>query len=77
MGGAFSGVRYCVFSFFALFLFLFGEGFGGKEIEAPRIDGRTPHFGAGKCSLGTGLEESLKAKKPSSCQSPFGLDAAG
>ena len=43
----------------------------------PRLDGRTSHFGAGKCRLGTGLGKVLKAEKPSSCHSPFGLDAAG
>ena len=53
------------------------RGIWGKEIEMPRIDGRNPHFCAGKCSLGAGLEESLEAEKPSSCHSPLGLDAAG
>ena len=36
-----------------------------------------PHFGAGMCNLGTGLEKSLKAEKLSSCHSPLRLDAAG
>ena len=59
------------------FFFFFGEGFGGKEIEVPRLDGRTLHFGAEKCRLGTGLGRGIKAEKPSSCHSPFGLDVAG
>ena len=46
--------------------FFFGEGFGGKEVEVPRLDGRTLHFGAGKCRLGTGLGRRVKAEKPSS-----------
>ena len=49
---------------------------GGKEIEVPCLDGRTLHFGAEKCHLGTGLGRRIKAEKPSSCHSPFGLDVA-
>ena len=52
--------RHSVFSLL-LFCFasFFGEGFGGKEIEVPRLDGRTPHLGAEKRSLGAGLERSF------------------
>ena len=57
--------------------FFFGEGVGGKEVEVPRLDGRTLHFGAGKCRLGAGLGGRVKAEKPSSCHSPFRLDVAG
>ena len=68
----FASLTFCFF-----FFFFFGEGFGGKEIEVPRLDGRTLHFGAGKCRLGTGLGRRVKAEKPSSRRSPFGLGAAG
>ena len=61
MGGAFSGVRGCVFSL--LPCCVFGEGFGGKVIGVPRLDGRALHFDAGKCRLGTGVGRKLKAVK--------------
>ena len=71
---------FCFLSLFAslpFYFFFFGEGFGGKEIEVPRLYGRTLHLGAEKCRLGTGLGRRIKAEKPSSCHSPFGLDVAG
>ena len=82
MGSAFLAVGGVLFFSLSLPLclfvsFFFGEGFGGKEIEVSRLDGRTLHFGAEKCRLGTGLGRRIKAEKPSSCHSPFGLDVAG
>ena len=81
VGGVFSlslSLPLCLFFFFFLFVtFFFGEGLGGKEIEVPRLDGRTLHFGAEKCRLGTELGRRIKAEKPSNCHSPFGLDVAG
>ena len=62
MGGAFLAFG-VVFSLSYLFVSFFGEDFGGKEIEVPRLDGRTPHFGAGKGRLGTGLGEGSKGGK--------------
>ena len=62
----------CFLSFCPIVFLLCPASDLGKGIEAPRLDGRTPHFGAGKCCLGRGLEESLKAENPNSCHSPFG-----
>ena len=77
MGGAFPAFGVVLSLSFCLFVFFcFGEGSEGT-IEVPRLDGRIPHFGARKRSLGTGWEKSLKAEKPTSCHSPFELDAAG
>ena len=42
-----------------IFFCFFSEGCGGKEIGVPRLNGRTLHFGAGKCRLGTGLSGKL------------------
>ena len=58
MGDFPPGVRGVVSVFVSLFCF-FSEGCGGKEIGAPPLDGRTLHFGAGKCRLGTGLSGKL------------------
>ena len=76
---AFGGVFFTLFLFASLpsCSFSSGEEFGGKETEVPRLNGRTLHFGAGKCSLGTGLGRKVKVEKPSRYHSPFGLDAAG
>ena len=77
------GVGWVFFSFFFSLLlpfcfpFFFVEGFGGKETEVTRSDGRTPHFSAGKCRLGAGLGRTLKAVKPVAAIAPFGLDDAG
>ena len=64
-------------AFFLFCFFFLRGGIWGKEIEVPRLDGRTLHLGAEKCRLGTGLGRRIKAEKPSSCHSPFGLDVAG
>ena len=57
------------------------RGWPGPSADGmgPRLapNSRTLHFGAGKCRLGTGLGRGVKVEKPSSCHSPFGLDAAG
>ena len=63
VGGAFSGVRGCFFSLFAFCVFSLARDLGGRGSGVPRLDGRTLHFGSGKCRLRTGVGRKLGAVK--------------
>ena len=62
VGGASSDVRCCgsPLSLPLCFPLVFSEGFGGKEIGAPRLDGRALHFGYGEMSFRDRIGEDAK-----------------